>query len=242
MSLRNNIGIIIQCRDSSTRMYQKSTRPFYKDKSILELLLYKLELFPEQIVVATTKNSLQTLVISRMCDVDTFVGSENNVAHRLLSAAKVFGFEGFYRVCADNPFIQVPFMLDYLPFIERKHPRYDYIAYDNCMRRHEGFFTEFIRTDALQNAVLHMKDPYDKEHVTPYIKRNKKYKKLFFEIPKEMNKIQTRFTVDTTSDFNIAQKIYNDMGDTYWTYLLQYVKDHPKIQVEIFKNIRENKK
>jgi len=242
LSLRSNIGIIIQCRDNSTRMYQKSTRPFYQDKSILELLLYKLELFPEQVVVATTKDSLQTLTLSKMCGVDTFIGSENNVAARLLDAAKVFGFDGFFRICADNPFIQVPLMLDYLPYIERKHPQFDYIAYKNCMLRHEGFWTEFIRTSAIQDAVLHMKHPYDKEHVTPFIIRNKQYKKCFLEIPKEMNKIQTRFTVDTETDFKIAQLIFSDMGDAYWTYLIQYVKNNPEFQTIMFENIRRNRK
>lgn len=241
LSLTDNIGIIIQCRDKSDRMYHKSVRPFINGESILELILYKLRGI-RPIVVATTKGSLETLVLCVMSDVDIYIGSENNVAVRLLEAAKVNGFDGFFRVCADNPFIQIPFMLDYLPYIHQKNPEYDYVAYKKCMLRHEGFFTEFIRTSALQDAVLNMKTIYDKQHVTPFIIRNKKYRKKFLDIPKEMNMLQTRFTVDTISDFRLAKKIYEDMGDEYWIYLFGYVRKNPKIQKEMFKNIVENKK
>ena len=192
-----SIGIIIQCRDGSVRMKNKSVRPFYKNKSILELIIDRVRHLPFKVVVATTPSSKQVMYICRNTNTPIYVGSEDNVAERLFEAAKANGFSGFFRVCADNPFISLPLMYPLTAWGWHT----DYIAFDGCMQRHEGLWMEYVRTEALYRAMLACIGTYDLEHVTTFITRNLwLFHAKILEIPPELNDIQIRLTVDTEAD------------------------------------------
>jgi len=239
--ISNKYGIIIQCRDNSTRFEHKSVRPFYKGKSILEIIYERMSiLFQFPIVVATTENSPRTIGICKMLNANWFVGNETNVAMRLYMTAFENGFDGFFRVCADNPFVSLPLMYPLQAWVEGD---YDYIAFRNCMRRHEGFWVEYIKTEALGRAIDMIRGWTDLEHVTPYIIRNPDiFKQMILPIPPQLEQFTVRLTVDTASDFYIAKKVYEDMKDKYWGYILEYVEENPKLKEKMKKNRMENRK
>ena len=237
----NNYGIIIQCRDNSIRFPDKSIRPFWEGKSILEVIYEKLIVLNQfLIVVATTYNSPKTIAICKKLGIPHYIGPENNVAKRLYLTCKKYGFDGFFRVCADSPFTSLPLMY---PVVAWVSPKVDYVAFKDCMRRHEGFFVEYIKTSALRLSLIVSAKREDLEHVTPFIIRNPDlFRQKILPIPPDLNKIAIRLTVDTASDFYIAKKVYKYMKNNYWGLILDYIRDNPDIQKQMIKNRMENKK
>ena len=61
-------------------------------------------------------------------------------------------------------------------------------------------------------------------------------------MPPELDDINLRLTVDTESDFKISQKVYKEVGEDWWGYILTYLKKHPIIAKKMKKNIRKNQK
>ncbi len=52
----NQISIIIQARTGSTRLPNKIIKPFYKDKTLLDIIIYRLKEIDIPIIIATTEN------------------------------------------------------------------------------------------------------------------------------------------------------------------------------------------
>ena len=236
----NNYGIIIQCRDNAVRFKNKSVRPFYKGKSILEVIYERLIVLKSLIVIATSYNSPKTIEICKKLNAKYYVGSEDNVTQRLYLAAKRFGFDGFFRVCADNPFIQISLLQILSNWI---NDGYDYIAYKDSMRRHEGFFTEFVRTKVLQDTLMETELAYELEHVTPFVIRQpKRYKQAIIRVPRLMGLIPIRLTVDTEGDFLNAQDVYKHAKYYTWGDIIEYIYQNPKLLKRMEKLKEENMK
>ena len=241
MSSKNNIGIIIQCRDGSTRYKFKSVRAFYKGKSILEIILKKLEHLDFKVVVATCANSKKTVAICRKTGTDSYIGDEEDVLGRMYNCAKHYNFDAIFRVCADNPFLSLPLMYPVQTWGEIKD--YDYIAFDNCTRRHEGFFLEFVSMKALEDAAENAILKTDREHVTPYIVRHPvKFKQRILSIQERLNDTYIRLTVDTEGDFENAQEVYKKVGEKHWNYVMEYIENNKLLQANMLREIALNPK
>jgi spore coat polysaccharide biosynthesis protein SpsF len=240
--LLTKIGVIIQCRDNSTRYEEKSVRPFFEGKSILEIIIEKFKVFDYPIVVATTKSSLKTIALCRMMGVECYphAYADDNVAVRMFVTASFYGLDGFLRVCADNPFIDLGLMYPIVTWAETMN--YDYVAFDNCMQRHEGFFLEYISKEALCQALNSVLSAYDDEHVTPYIIRHPEiFKQKILPIPPIMNKVFVRLTVDTEDDFKTAQEVYKNTykkGYCSWHRVIEYIKENPEIEKRMLEGMR----
>ena len=69
---------------------------------------------------------------------------------------------------------------------------------------------------ALKNANKLAKNRFDKEHVTPFIKRNSKIKKYNFLDSEDLNQI--RITLDEPEDLIVLNNIYNYFKNIYFSY------------------------
>ena len=126
--LTNNIGIIIQCRDTSTRLPRKSVIPFDKHLSILHIIINRFKHLSYPIVVATTRNSKYTIQIAHENNVPVHIGGEINILENFFHCTKYYHFNGVFRVCADNPFIQLGLM--WMIKIRAETNAWDYISYN----------------------------------------------------------------------------------------------------------------
>ena len=193
---------------------------FYKDKSILEIIINKFKHLPYPIIVTTTPYSIQTISQSQRAGVPVMVGGVGDILSRFCEVADKFDLDGVFRVCADNPFIQLPLMFP----VEAWSTNYDYVAFDHCMQRHEGFWLEYVKADALYVANNRLVlDSKRREHVTSFIYGNPgMYNIKWLPIPPELNERQIHLTVDTKDDFECAQAVYKDVGEKHWHYIIDY--------------------
>lgn len=245
--------LIIQARSGSTRLPKKMFLPFFNDKKILEIILEKLLYFfnKDQIVIATTnhKNDDKFEELSIEYGVNIFRGEENNVLKRFIDASLFFKKEKILRICADNPFIDMQLLINLINNVNNEVDYCSYIVKDTpAIKTHFGFFTEYVTLSTLKEVSRLTKDPLYLEHVTNFIYStdlfNIKWVKSPLFIEESTN---TRLTVDTLNDFQICQKVYNNMYKKYknnfgYKEIITYIEDETNLKNEMKGNIEENEK
>jgi len=239
-----NSGIIIQCRDYASRYNRKAVRVFHNGKSILDIIIKKLSHLEIPIIINTPKNSSETIKIAKKYrNVDLFLRENNydDVLYWFAKCVKKYKFDSIYRICADNPFIQLPLIYPIKRFAENEE--YDYVAYKDAMIRHEGFFVEFVSAKAIQEANTLATDKTDRENVTSFIYNNPdKFNIYELKIPEMLDIINIRLTVDTKDDFKIARLVYKFVGEQHWFKIIEFCLSQPLILRDMQTNIMRNPK
>ncbi len=216
-------AIVIQCRDKSTRFPHKCVRKnFYKNKSILQIIMAKFKHLPYKIIVTTTPYSDATIQQAERAGVDVMVGEEGDVLSAFCDVVRQYELDGVFRVCADNPFIQLPLMFP----VEAWATDFDYVAFYNCMQRKEGFWVEYVKASALLDAdkFIDHEGLFKREHVTEYIYNHiYTYKVKWLPIPLKLKRYKIHLTVDTKADFETAQEVYYHIGEGHWWQIIDYL-------------------
>jgi spore coat polysaccharide biosynthesis protein SpsF (cytidylyltransferase family) len=117
-------------------------------------------------------------------DAHRFVGSETDVLDRYYQCAKEHFADVVIRITADCPFIDPDIIDQAVEYYFRT--KFPYV----CFAPIDGLDTEVFSFQLLEEAWKKAKEPYDREHVTPYMRR------------------KTKLSIDTRSDLRKARKWY----------------------------------
>jgi spore coat polysaccharide biosynthesis protein SpsF len=161
----------------------------------------------DEIVVATTETEQDDEVV-KLCEqlgVAHFRGSEPDVLDRYLCAAHQFGADVVVRITADCPLIDAELVDDVIHVF--LHENADFAC--NVLPRTypRGLDTEVFTIQALERAWRECRQPYQREHVTPW----------FYERPDvfrtaslrgEQDYSRYRWTLDTREDLEFIRTIY----------------------------------
>lgn len=212
-------AFFIQVRLSSTRLSNKVLRPIIHERSILDVLLERINfLFPDKkVYVLTTTNGNDDPLVEylKKKNITVFRGSEENVLSRFIEAAEQIGESDLIRVCSDNPFL-LPKYLSIL--INHRQPG-DYLSFSfkgvAVMKCHFGFFAERVSLNALKKTAQLTNDLKYLEHVTNFIYSNPQmFTVTLLDVTRELNDVeQYRLTVDTKEDFSNASEILSQIKD-----------------------------
>ena len=216
--LNKNIFFILQIRTGSTRLPGKMLMPFFNGKTIPEIIIDRLIIngvATENIVIATTNSSqddkLVELLKHKECKI--YRGDENNVLKRFIDAATQFKTEFFFRICADNPFLNFKYIAEIIKSIDLGKTDYASHYLENnipAIKTHFGLFCEYTNLKTLKIIAALTNSTTDLEHVTPFIYE---HAELFniqkLQIPDLLTKNKwLRLTIDTQEDFEMAQTVY----------------------------------
>jgi len=247
------LGIILQARTGSTRMPEKVILPFFNEKSILDLLIEKVQKLDVPAVLATTVNPSD----DRICELaarhnfSVFRGSENDVLDRFIQAARQFRFDKIIRVCADNPFLDLAKMETLIEAFDKSDA--DYLSFQLAGNKpsiltHFGFWTEAVRLNALEKAQQLTNEKLYHEHVTNYIYGHPEvFNVQFIEAdPLVFSRTDIRMTLDTPEDFQVQQQIFATISKENPNFgipeIVNWLDQHPEI-LEVMKNeIEKNQK
>ena len=105
-----------------------------------------------------------------------YCGSEGNVLDRYYKTALKYKACYIGRITSDCPIVD-PHMIDKMFNIIKKE-KADYISNTNPPTFPDGFDIEIFNIKSLKKAKRESKTKYEKEHVTPYIIKSKKFKKI----------------------------------------------------------------
>ncbi|TXB67261.1 hypothetical protein FRY74_03490 [Vicingus serpentipes] len=237
--MQNKPLLILQARTGSKRLPNKMTLDFHKGLTIPQIIINNLKnIFePNQIVLATsTKKEDDALeFLANEEGVLLFRGAENDVLQRFIDCATLFKAKKIVRICSDNPFLRpeyIPPLLEKLQNENLEYTSYQWKDGTPIMLSHIGIFAEAMTIDFLKKIKSSTDDSKYLEHVTNYIYyNNKQFKYAFLPLPEFLEDRQNvRLTVDTESDFLIAQELYDNI----------YIKKNSFKLEDLLKLIDEN--
>lgn len=206
--MKNKTIAIIQARLTSTRFPKKILQKI-DNQSLIEFLVNRLLSSKkiDQVVVAIPNNKANKVIKKYIKGINFFLGDENNVLDRYYKAANKFNATTIVRICGDCPFID-PKVIDKILNIYNKK-KYDYVSNTIKPTFPDGLDVEVFSSKVLKDVWNKAKSKYDKEHVTTYILKSRKFKKYNYEHKKDLSKI--RLTVDEKIDLKQLRIVYKNL-------------------------------
>jgi len=216
------IGAIIQARMSSERLYGKVLfrLPYNSNITMLQQVIRRVKRCKmiDDVIVATTEREVDNQivdVVEKECE--CFSGSESDVLSRYYLAAKKFDLDMVVRVTGDCPCIDSS-IIDRVVGMHLAKNGVDYTS--NVVKRTfpRGMDTEVFSANVLEQAYHESVEPYEREHVTPFINRNKipdRYMIQHVLAENEQSRPDLRLTVDTLQDYALMCCIYDELCDNF---------------------------
>ena len=203
------IGAIIQARLGSTRLPNKVLMPLPigSNETILSQIIKKIKDVDIicDVIVATSKlpinDRLEEYVKS--LNIDCFRGEEEDVLSRFYHISQERNFDYVIRFTGDNPVVDTVYLKQFINNFFKKKLEYSYST-----NLPLGCNFEMMKSSEIVQAYENTEDMFDKEHVTPFIKRNAKSKEYFTFENIQLNE-NLRLSVDHPSDYALMTMIYS---------------------------------
>jgi spore coat polysaccharide biosynthesis protein SpsF len=175
------------------------------DRPLLEFVIERLRQVRHglQIVVATTWNA-EDDVIARLCaelDVEVARGPEQDVLRRYVQAAGMYAADPVIRITSDCPLLDPD--VTRLVLERYESGGCDYAANTLTRTFPRGLDTEVVSASALAMADAEAAEPYEREHVTPFIYQHPDRFRLC-NVASDQDLSAYRLTVDTKEDFALV--------------------------------------
>lgn len=202
---------VLQARCSSTRLPGKVLKPILGTPMLLKQVeRIKRSKLIDLLLVATSVEPSDDQ-IAQLCAkhaIDCFRGSLEDVLDRFYQAVERHNPGHVVRITGDCPLID-PEIIDQTIELHLRG-QYDYTS--NCLERTypHGLDVEVFTAASLEAAWREAALPYEREHVTPYLKEHP----ALFKIGSLKNSVDLshlRWTVDYESDYVLVKRIYESL-------------------------------
>ena len=226
------IAAIIQARLSSTRLPGKVLMDIEGKPMLLRVIDQVAQaLLVEDVIIATSVNSTAIVsfireigdgkshsYIKKKDGIKCFCGSENDVLERYFEIATILSCSIIVRITSDCPLID-PEVIDKTikKYLDNS---YDYVSTVGTYP--DGLDVEVFSYKTLKQAWEEATNPYDREHVTPYIRNHPKIFKIG-QLESGQDFSNLKLSVDTIKDLEFVRKIYKGLGNNF------YLKDVLKL-------------
>lgn len=236
------VAIISQARVNSSRLPNKI---FLEagGKSFLLHHVERLEKTSLPLIIATTNDGSESPIVA-FCEnksLNYYKSDENDVLKRYYETAKKYGVTTIIRVTSDCPLIDPQIILKGLQAY-KSLPANTY--YSNALQRTypRGMDYEIFSFDLLKDAFDNATEQPDREHVTPYIWKNRSGKVNIAHDIQGDDGSTFRVTLDTKEDQEVITKLIEDYraNDLDCGNIVKVLRQHPGL-VGINKMIEQKK-
>lgn len=222
---------IVQARMGSTRLPNKVMKPI-NGVPMIELLLARLSRSKEvdKIVVATSVDATNQPLAEhvRALGYGCEQGSESDVLERYVQAARAHQAEVVVRITGDCPLVD-PGLVD--ECIRRfRAANVDYFSNTNPPSYPDGLDIEVVTLAALERAMEESSKPYDREHVTPYVRESGRFNTANMQNSEDLSAL--RWTVDEQADFDVVRNVFEHFAPEIcftWEKTLGLQRSQPKL-------------
>ena len=234
------IVAVVQARMGSTRLPNKVMKPI-GDKSMIQILLSRLSKSRQvnQILVATSVDPRNDVLSEHVESLGfhCFRGSETDVLRRYIDAGKSVDADIVVRITGDCPLVD-PALVDQ---VIEKYLKGSSLYSSNIdpPTFPDGLDIEVIDFFTLEKSGLETEDTFDREHVTPYLRKSAQITKS--NLTSEIDYSNLRWTVDDPQDYEVVQNIFKHFApEIYfsWRDVLDLQKKSPELFLANQKTIR----
>lgn len=229
MKFRSDTAIFLAARSGSKRLPNKHFLKLNSNYTVIDFCINRLKKSKiiRNIFLCTTKNKTDNKfeLVCKKHKIIIFRGSENNVLKRFIDCAKQNSIKNIVRITADCPIID-PKIIDKCINLHFKK-KSDYTTNTLKLSFPDGLDVEVINLNSLIKSQQNSKNKFNKEHVTPYIRKSKIFKKYNFKNLK--NYSNRRWTLDNSKDYIFLKKVVNHFSPNIyfsWKDLIEAEKNN----------------
>lgn len=222
---------IIQARMGSTRLPNKVMK-LINGVPMIEILINRLSKasLVDQILVATSEDVRNQPLISHVESLGYSCekGSESDVLGRYIQAARASGADTIIRITGDCPLVD-PDLVDEL-IRQFQSQNVDYLCNNYPPTYPDGLDIEVFSFSALKRTSQEATQPFDREHVTPYMRESGVFNISTYKHSVDLSDF--RWTVDEESDFSVIKNIFQYFSpriDFGWREVLDLQNSKPEI-------------
>ncbi|MDN5766705.1 MAG: NTP transferase domain-containing protein [Humibacillus sp.] len=219
--------VVIQSRLNSSRLPGKALLTI-GGMPLVELVARRAARSGHEVVVATSAERYDDRIAAHLASVGIPVvrGSLDDVLARFVQATDdLDDADRVVRLTGDNPVADSDLVEDLMAAMAASGHRYGRIDIDQVP---EGLGAEVFLAADLRRAALEATDPYDREHVTPWLRRT--LGELLHVPAGSPNDVRAyRATVDTLSDYVRVSALFDGVADPVavpWQRLMSELSLH----------------
>ncbi|WP_319417365.1 cytidylyltransferase domain-containing protein [Marispirochaeta aestuarii] len=202
-------GVILQARLDSSRLPAKALLDL-QGKTVVEHAMAALRKLSsaEVFILATDPESADFFRHKAEAEgFELFIGPKEDVLRRFADAARHYGLDLIVRATGDNPLVSWELAGESLDL--QREADADYAA---CSDAPLGTGVEVIAARALLEADRLARDPYEREHVCPYLYRRPEEYKISVSPVRESRRLpEARVTVDTLEDYRHISALFRSL-------------------------------
>ena len=222
---------IVQARMGSTRLPNKVMKPI-GGVPMIEVLLARLARATEvnEIVVATSADPRNQPLADHVNSLGYKCsrGSENDVLERYVHAARAANADVVLRITGDCPLVDSVLVDDAIR--QFKALQVDYFSNTSPPTYPDGLDIEVFKMVSLERAAQETSKPFDREHVTPYLRESGQFKQNGMRHSEDLSGL--RWTVDEINDYEVVSKVFAHFAPDIhftWHQVLQLQKSQPDL-------------
>ncbi|MEP7305712.1 MAG: acylneuraminate cytidylyltransferase [Acidobacteriota bacterium] len=207
--LERNAAIVLQARMGSTRLPGKVLADL-AGRSILEHCVERLRATSGLPVVLATTTLPEDDCLEQLGErlgITVLRGSDVDVLGRFALVVSTLRLSALIRATADNPAVDLDAPRRTLDQLIRTGA--DHVV--ECGLPY-GAAVEAVAADALLRAADLAIDGYDREHVTPLLRRDRRFIALEAVAPPRLTRPSLRLTVDTEQDLHFMRRLFAAAG------------------------------
>jgi spore coat polysaccharide biosynthesis protein SpsF len=197
--------IILQARFSSSRCPGKVLAPFAGRPLVAHCLARLAAADSGPVVLATSTGADDDAVAAVAAEAGASVcrGPLEDVLARFALASRHWDGPFLVRATGDNPAVDIDGVRRVL---QRLSAGADYVVETGLP---VGGAVEGVRTDVLRESVRRATTPYDREHVTPFVRNHpEEFDVVLMPAPEALRRPDLRFTVDTPEDLDYMRRVF----------------------------------
>ncbi len=227
IDLTSVTSVFIQVRLDSSRLPRKALLKL-ADLTVIEHAMRALDsVEADSRMLLTTEDSESELrPLAENAGWGIFTGSKDDVLARYVLAARETGARKLVRATGDNPLVSAAMANAALKLSNETGA-----AFAGFSELPLGAGVEIVDVPSLEEAYIEAEDPYEREHVSPFLyRRPERYRIEVPPAPDGYRAPEGRITLDTLEDYAFLKQLFNDLYtgipldlDTVVPYLLESV-------------------
>ncbi len=206
------VAVIVQARMSSSRLPGKVLMDLGPGTP-LDLICRRLShaTEPDTLLIATSEEPSDDPIADAGLPVEVVRGPLDDVLERYRGAAEHAGCDAVVRITSDCPLAE-PSLVDRLVAMWRSDEALDYVWNTGEPRTYpDGLDVEVVSRRALEQAAAETSEPYDREHVTPFVRdRPERFPQRDVRLEPPVR--GTKLSLDTPADLEAIRAFIAKVG------------------------------